>query len=273
MIRYRPMKKLVLPLLALLAPAVPAPDAPPKPWEQVVVIGASTSAGFGTAAEVKGRAEDVAISDLCEAMILKKHQPVRNLADKMFFTDPKGTAGAQVEAALKAEPSALLAVDFLFWFVYGSKSDEERASDLEEGLALLEKFSCPVLIGGFPDMTDAVGKVLQPGQVPDPEVLKKLNNRVVAWSQTHKNVTLIPMCRMHADLRAGKGVKSGKCEWKPHSVDALLQKDRLHPTVEGLALLTAMCLESLQKREKAAAGVFDLDAKSLAARLRKGTGK
>jgi len=66
-----------------------------------------------------------------------------------------------VRRALEAEPTAVLAVDFLFWFAYGEKPESRRAEDLEGALKLLEKFDVPVVVGTLPNMKESVGKMLR----------------------------------------------------------------------------------------------------------------
>jgi len=259
--------RLWLPSLAVLLifpTQLPAQEST-QVWERIVVIGASASAGFGVSGISLDGEGDVPLSELCEAMILKKHEPVTNLSDRLFFMTPGETGSDQVAKALEEKPSAVLAVDFLFWYGYGVKDDEARIKDIDAGLKLLEGFSCPVVISRLPEMSDAVGLMLSKEQVPSKESLKKLNERIDSWIRGHKNVLVIPLSEMLEAAKTGNPVKAGKSEWKRDALQSLLQRDRLHPTLEGLGMIAGLSFEALQKRCKIPTSVFNLDIKKAAA--------
>ncbi|TAH34461.1 MAG: hypothetical protein EYC70_16095 [Planctomycetota bacterium] len=225
--------------------SAPPQPAPPAPWQRVVVIGASASAGFGTGMEL---GEDVPLAALLEPMLRLEHEPARSYASAMFFLDPTLYGGNQVADALEAEPTLVLALDFLFWYVYGLKPDEAtRLRDLEQGLALLDEFSCPVLVSLIPDMSPAVGKMLLEGQVPKAETFPKVNQRIREWAAQRRNAVLVPMNELVDEVRSGRPVRVGASQWPQDASARMIQADDLHPTVEGLAALAATALQTLAR--------------------------
>ena len=107
-------------------------------------------------------------------------------------------------------------------------------------LQYLAGLKCPILLSRVPDMKASVGKMLSARQVPRPETLEKLNKRIDAWASERKNVVMVPMAEFVDDLRAGKGVSVSDIVYPPGSIRKLLQRDELHPTLEGLAAVTAL---------------------------------
>src|SRR5688572_1364946 len=87
-----------------------------SPWERVVMVGASVSAGF-TASEPLGgpSTPQYRLSRYVDAALLVPHEPVQNLANTLFFIQPELLGRQQIDAALKARPTLVLGVDFLFW--------------------------------------------------------------------------------------------------------------------------------------------------------------
>lgn len=236
-----------LPLAAQRAAHGPQAPTAPAVWERVVVIGASASAGFGTAAEL---GSDVPLAAALEPMLRLSHAPVQDRANSLFFLDPAGHGANQVADALAQEPTLVVALDFLFWFGYGVKDDDERREDLDHGLRLLERFSCPVLVGLIPDMRPAVGEMLVAEQVPPPEALARLNARIAEWASGRANAVLVPVPGLVDAARSGGPVRAGLSEWPRDGARILIQPDRLHPTVEGLAALAALALEQLARARR-----------------------
>jgi hypothetical protein len=174
----------------------------------------------------------------------------------MFFMDPKRHATPQIDAALAAKPTLVLAVDFLFWFGYGTrdfdgaiKNEDARVALLEKGLALLDKFECTVVVGDFPDMSVAVGTMLEPSQMPKPETLVKLNARFAEWLKGKKNVVALPLAAWMNDLHAHKTLEIAGQKYEPTVTARWMQDDHLHPTAEGLAALATLVDSQLEARK------------------------
>ena len=99
-------------------------------------------------------------------------------------------------------------------------------------------------------MRASVGKMLSVRQMPSPGTLKRLNERIDAWAAEHKNVVMVPMAEFLNDLRAGKSVKVDEISYPEGSLRTLLQRDELHPTLEGMVALTALSFFKLCERHK-----------------------
>ncbi len=265
-------------------------EAPPASnvLERVVVIGASASAGFRLRKS---------LSDALEATIVREHEPIVSSPNTLFFLNPLVYGPKEIADALEAEPTLVVAVDFLFWYGYGLTnaegkplgSDEERLALLEEGLALIAVLECPVIVGDFPDCSHAIGKMLFEPQVPGPESLAALNARLAAWAKDRPNVIMLPFASLVASIletrtrvsgTLGKGktlrlkfpkadgeVTLGDWKYETGAYELLMQPDDLHPTVEGLALIAHFVARSLVERGPVPATEFDLDRESVLQKL------
>ncbi|MCP3919971.1 MAG: hypothetical protein GY711_30955 [bacterium] len=241
------------------APGASAPNASGALLERVVVLGASASAGFLLTTDL-GEALDAAVTT--------EHEPVLCLADPWFFTNPEKVAERQVERALAANPTLVIAFDFLFWFGYGNlPSTDARLARLEKGIELLERFDCPVVAAGFPDMSAAVGKVLRAAQMPDPESLARLDVRAQEWIASRGLVYGAALPQWIEELRGGQLTVAGK-HWPENPAQALLQDDELHPTLAGQAALAVGLLETVAKvRADLAGSAIVLDPGRVLAQL------
>jgi len=221
--------------------------APPKlraPWDSAIVIGASASAGFQNA-DAFGKHPGIA--PFLDAILRRKTDQTRSLANALFFTNPEHIGKSMIEDAIKADPTLVIGVDFLFWYGYGNvKADSERAARLETGLSLLERFSCPVVVANLPDMSGAIGSMLSIKQVPPADVLDELNEKIEAWAKARKNVVLIDLAGLLEKMRDHEPITvRGKA--LPKDVP-LLQDDKLHPTLDGLALIAIKSMDALAQK-------------------------
>jgi len=222
--------------------AATAPDSPAA-LSRCVVLGASASGGFGLVDREGG---SIDFARVLERLLGGKAEPPIDKAAQMFFLAPERHGRRLVEEALAAEPTVVVAVDFLFWFGYGLVPREtDRFVLLETGLELLDRFACPVVIGGIPDMRAAVGTMLAPGQVPAPETLRQLNERIETFAAERPRFVVAPVVAFLEDLAADRPVEVAGTVWGPGSRGELLQADRLHPTVEGLVVLGQLVLQSV----------------------------
>jgi hypothetical protein len=166
-----------------------------------------------------------------------------------MFTKPAKIGEKQVLAAKKAQPDLVCAIDFPFWFAYGYVEGEEgpaRRALLQQGLALLQQLTCPVLVGDLPDMQGAARRMLAPAQIPSPALLQELNQLLAAFVAEHKNVRLVPLAALVATMK-DQGVvlplAGGALQTAP---GALLQGDRLHANRLGMAFLGLQLQSHLQ---------------------------
>lgn len=257
-------------LLTALAPLVVHQDSAPGPatstLERVVVLGASGSAGFDLETE---------LALALEASITRVHGPVRSQADEYFFSRPLQAGPGQVEQALEAEPTLVVALDFLFWFGYGRAgadgaplaSEEGRLALLEKGLACLAELECPLVVADFPDMSGAIGKMLAQEQVPAPETLARLSKRVREWAAERGQTIVLPLADIVRQVTSEQAVRIGRHEFRAGT--RLLQSDQLHPTVEGLAALAQLVADELVRARLAAEADFTFEFPAVLAALQR----
>lgn len=256
----------LLPTLA--APQTPAPVAPPHATnhlERIVILGASLSGGFGVERN---------FAEVIQASLRAPERPPLLLSSLRLFTDPHTFGAREISQALDARPSLVVAIDFLFWFGYGSvdarggkiAQEAGRLELLEDGLALLSKLDCPLVVGDFPDMSAAVGKMMAPEQMPAKSTLPLLSRRVREWAATRKNTIVLPLSEIVPLLDSPEGVRMGRHvlppEWQ------LLQDDQLHPTVEGLVGMAQLVCDGLVKNGLAREDDFDFDLASVMRKLK-----
>lgn len=263
-------------VLALAVPqSPPAPAAEPVPLlQRIVVLGASFSDGHGLHPDVGAK---TGLSDVVNSTILIPHGSVRSTTSLFFFTDPDSIGEKLVAKARAADPTLVLAIDYLFWFGYGIQaSDEDRLRHLDQGLALLGSIPCPLLVGDLPDMRAAsepappggIPPLLVPEQVPSAETLAKLNLRIRAWAAERKDVIVVPVADLYARLQAGSKIEIRGNRWAEGARGRLIGPDRLHPTLEGAIALWLAALDRLvTARDDLPAAAFEWDAKSVARRV------
>ncbi|MBI5490083.1 MAG: SGNH/GDSL hydrolase family protein [Deltaproteobacteria bacterium] len=208
------------------AEASPTIELPSLPFDRIAVIGASVSAGFGS----------IRVAKALEEMIRTPHQ-TGDFAQVFFFQDPFGEGTRQVDRALEFRPTVVYALDFLFWYAYGSGwtlADREHNVDL--GLRQLERLDAPLLVGDVPDMTGAADWMLDPGQIPPPPELAALNARIRRWAETHPNAILLPLSEWTAPLHATAPVVVDDTG-RTVAPRELMAPDGLHPNAAGVRYL------------------------------------
>ena len=226
-------------VLLLLTPLVlqdsPVSDVPATPavLTHPATIGASVSVGFGLKAEVGRR---VNLAEVLGAVLRVETAPVTDGSEQWLFADPEGIGKKRVEAQVEEEPSVLFAVDFLFWFAYGRRTDVEKHRErFELGLALLDLFECPIVVGDIPDMSaalEAEKPMLMESQVPDESVVTALNARLAAWAKARPRVYVMPLAEFVARLSREEDMVLRGHTWEG-STERFMQADLLHPTLEG----------------------------------------
>lgn len=254
------------------AATTPVAAAPvPLVLSDCAVIGASVSAGceaslpgFRTASLLEPRGHCTFASVL--GAITQAPAPSGG-GDTMFFLNPAQVAAKQIADAHAANPKILFAVDFLFWHGYGDRMDAAaRLKRLDEGLAALDTFTCPIIIGDLPDMSHS--GLISRAQTPDKETLGKLNEKIAAWSSQRPRVIVIPLFET-----VGKAIRSEPLTFGGRNFDAaaarqLLTPSGLHVTPDGLIALSHECLNQLRQRGLIAANLtWDADAAAVMQRL------
>jgi len=230
-------KLVVLFLLALALPALAAES----PWSRVVVIGASASGGFVLSEPFGGtNTTNCKLHNYLDAAIVPPHAPVKNFGTAMFFLSPDAMAANEVEAATNAHPTLVVAVDFLFWFCYGTEDSEAaRAQHFEYGLKLLEQIPCPLIVGDIPDASSATNTgIIGSEQVPSEAARLAANARLKKWAAAHPRVTVVPLAEFMRQVKADEAIKLRTGTLPAGSTRSLLQADGLHPTPRGAAVLS-----------------------------------
>lgn len=190
------------------APPPPAP-APTVPFSRVAVLGASVSAGMGGGP----------IAQIIDARLAGEHQII-DLADVWTFQAPVNKLEQQVAATLAFRPTAVVAIDALFWCAYGRDNREAR---LRRCLDILGRIDAPLFVGDLPDMRNAAGWMLPPPAVPSVHELVALNAAIAAWASGRANVRLVPLSEWNKPLLEGD-----------RELQRLMSPDGLHPNRGGV---------------------------------------
>ncbi|HSY16869.1 MAG TPA: SGNH/GDSL hydrolase family protein [Candidatus Acidoferrales bacterium] len=227
---------------ALLFAALALPAfAAESPWARVVVIGASASGGFVLSEPFGGtNTTKCKLHNYLDAAIVSPHAPVKNFGTAMFFLSPDAMAVQEVQAATNAQPTLVVAVDFLFWFCYGAEDSEAaRVQHFEHGLKLLEQIPCPLIVGDIPDASSATNSgIIGSEQVPSEATRRAANERLKQWAAAHPHVTIVPLAEFMRQVKANEAVKLRTGTLPAGSTRSLLQADGLHPTPRGAAVLS-----------------------------------
>lgn len=240
------------------ATPIEAPADSARVLDRVVAIGASATAGFGVVSSDRSRPElgsfPVSLAAAIGAVFEPKVSTV-DLGSGFFFLEPSVVGGKAVDKAIEAKPTCVVAIDFLFWFVYGGDdgkggplaNESARLDKLELGLRMLERLppEIPLVVGDLPDMRDAVGKILSPSQVPTPVTLAKANERVLAWIAKRPNAFHFRLADTTSKLSRGEVVLVAGVAVEPRPNAPLLQPDRLHPTFRGTVTLGLQVADTL----------------------------
>jgi hypothetical protein len=248
--------------------------------EHVAFVGASLTGGFGVAlraetdqGSIQARIDPARVLRVAGG-IDAKQTSVHH--DPMFFDHPTESGPRLLAQALEREPSLIVGLDFLFWYGYGTKnrdgrpiaSEEERLILLGEGLALLEQVACPLVLGDFPDMAAAAGGMLPRTALPRPETLAALNDALRAWATGRANVIVLPLAELAAQRRADQGFAIGAWKWPAGCAGELVQKDQLHPSLDGLIVLAQLVIDRLAALGLVAPAAFRLEREELTGLLR-----
>jgi len=227
-------------------------------FDRVGLIGASATDGFGVRVEgvaADGVSKEIHSADLGDVFNAACRRPVTlsRYASLFFYSDPLNTGQRAVDRLLRFQPTCVIAVDFLFWYGYGTigadggalRSEDDRLALLEIGLTQLDRLAqtgVPIVVGDFPDMREAVGKMLSDAQMPAPKTLQRLNERLSAWASTRPNVRVLTLSTLTPALEHGQPIEIRGRMWSKANDGALLQLDRLHPTFIGsMAMLAKAC--------------------------------
>ncbi|MDZ4754946.1 MAG: hypothetical protein SGJ11_10690 [Phycisphaerae bacterium] len=264
---------------SIAAPVVSATDTPTNTsvsvgastetsqlLRRVAFIGASATAGFGVVAVDPDGKKPLVPMPLSAAFAGSITSPTETLdfGSPLFFLSPATSGTTQVDRSIAQAPTLVIAVDFLFWFGYGAddgrggplRSEADRLEKLDIGLEQLERFpaSTPIVIGDFPDMSRAVGKMISASQMPKLETLEKLNAKLTAWAASRPNVIQFSLSALVEKLKSGATLTIAGMEFKQGG-GRLIQSDQLHPTFRGAIALSLQVVDAIKQRFGAAMSI------------------
>lgn len=225
-----------------------------SPWQRIVMIGASATAGF-TASEPFGGTNTpmYALNRYVDAALMVSHEPVQNLGNAFFFFQPQLVGQQQIARALTNNPTLIIGLDFPFWFCYGEgDTDEARLQRFEQGLRLLETIPCLLVIGDIPDASAAVNKMLRPDQMPSLQAIARANERLRAWVAGRRNVGLVALSDFMRNALANRPITIRDYTLPEGQTRILIQNDALHPSPPGCSVLALAVLEAYQATRPAA---------------------
>lgn len=225
-----------------------------RPLERIAVIGASATSGWGILLRYMDEenmlsSKTISMKEIVEEVVTVDDIEIMGKGDGMFFMSPQRAGAQQVDAARAFNPTLVFALDFLFWYGYGNRDvdgrfipsgkagEQARLELLEKGLEMLDTFECPVILGDFPDMSDAVGYMLAANQVPSKGTLELLNTRVKEWAASRPDMHVLGMSRLVKDMRSDEPFVVGRQQWPSGSRSRFMQNDNLHPRLDGLIVL------------------------------------
>jgi hypothetical protein len=225
------------------AAEVEAAAIPPL-FERIVLLGASVSDGFVSSEPLGGpKTPTYRFENFIGAAVNGSREHVLTRAHRFMFMNPLETTQKRIAETLEAKPTLVIALDALFWFCYGEGlTAEARLKRFEEGLELLSRINVPMVIGDLPDASQAVGKILGKGQMPDLATLAACNDRLKAWAAEKKSVTIFPLSVVMAKATADEELSVGGVTVPGGKTRSLLQRDSLHPSRHGLAALAIAAL-------------------------------
>ena len=223
----------------------------PGPITRITTAGASASAGFGVFVmkdSLIGRVPGGCSLGKTLKAAVGDSVVVSDMGTSMFFTAPHRFGQRIIERINQNPPDVLIAIDFLFWYAYGTigpdgtkmQTASERMASLDMGLDLLDTFQGPMIVGDLPNMSAAIGGFISRAQVPSPKILNALNAKIKAWASERSRVRIFPLAKLTRQLNAQEPFSIGQHHWETSELKKVIQRDRLHPTLTGQIALIQM---------------------------------
>ncbi len=229
-------------------------------WIRPVIIGASLSDGYDYQERLGGPKSDALALDIpLKKRIQKQDAQITNLSNRLSFLSPAFISHNQIYNARKISPSVLIAVDQLFWHIYGKYPNAEtRLKTFQNALDNLDIIDCPLVIGNIPDASKAVRIMLSASQVPTLKTIKKANLILTEWVNkrllNNKQTALVDLSHFMQLSLADKEIKLNNITYPAGSTKAFLQRDMLHPTPLGISAISHAimdAIDTMQAVEKA----------------------
>ncbi len=213
-----------------------------------VVIGASLSDGYDHKERLGGPKSDALALDLYLQQVVKLPTgKITNFSNRFCFVYPLGISHRQVADALGTKPSVIIAVDQLFWQLYGNfASTEQRLSTFKSALSKLDSITCPLVIGNIPDASRSINKMLARSQVPKIDTINKANMILETWAKKRKKTAIIDIATFMKLCVSNKEIKLKNITYPEGTTKNFLQTDMLHPTAPGVKAISYAVIEALQ---------------------------
>ncbi|MGB6222832.1 hypothetical protein [Haloferula sp.] len=215
--------------------------------DRIVVIGASVSRGFTETEPFGGEKSHLLRFDrYLDKALTAPHGKISNEASHLFFTSVERQANSQLNRLSRRDPSLVVGIDFLFWFLYGHPEKVgDRLQLFDRGLDLLSTIEVPLIIGDIPDASAAIGHMLSRHMVPDAKIRAEANRRLTVWAAKRPHVSVVPLSEFVKSSEADVAIEVGEVTIPAGSTRRLLQRDRLHPTHPGCAALALAVMSAL----------------------------
>lgn len=222
----------------------------PARLERVAFVGASVTDGYGIAG-----VEDcwISLADTFAAAVAAPLSKPERRSSSFVFTDPEEYGRKFVDGVLRNDPTLVVGADFLFWFGYGFGLQEGRRLELfDRGVALLERFDCPIVVGDYPNMIQAIrgiglhgGPMIGLSHIPKTATLIELNRRLREWAARRGNVVVLPLAEFVLKIRKNEPIEVLGNRYEGDLQRALLDPDLLHTNLDGEIALTLLLVDSL----------------------------
>lgn len=244
-------------VLAATAIGIVGCAAPTGPLARPVVVGASVSSGERSAligrtrpgeGESKpndGNLEPVGLAKAIDACLATTHGETKSFAESSMAFHPAESLARQVRMAKAVRPTAVFAIDALFWAAYGpASSSAERAARLETCCETLVALEAPIIVGNLPDMRGAVARLLGDAAAPSEVDRSALNRQIAEWAGRHPNVLVLSLEQLVEDIRRGESVNLGVAELAARESGRLFASDGLHLTSDGELAIATLSLSA-----------------------------
>ncbi len=201
----------------------PALREPQKLLTRIAVIGASVADGKGLETEVGAR---TAFAELVHASLRSAHENPIDLAAPRAWIQFDSNLRQWTAGAVARKATLVIAPDVLWWAAIAPAA--EREGRISRSLSALERIDVPLLLGDLPDMAHLATALktdfsLSVGQLPTPEELLALRQRLEGWSTPRGNAFAAEESRR------------------------LVQTDRFHPSLDGSLLFLVSAWDELAK--------------------------
>ena len=191
-----------------------------------------------------------------DALIRTKHDEPLSLGDQFFAIDVSAATREQVATALDWKPTIVFALDFLVWPAFLPRSELLTAAQKEaaalasvnDALAQLDAFICPVVVGDIPDLRTTIATTLDRAFELTPSARTAVNARIHAWCAERANRVVAPFAQFSTFAAAG-----APFELCGRQVDGEMASNMLNDywrsmTVTGLTVLLSTTLGELEQR-------------------------